>query len=281
MYPINLCFCVVLYNRNISDSETIQSLLYYSKILSHLDIVLYIHNNEHILFNIELPVNIKLEKRECVNNASLSSIYNNAIREVHAQYTCLLDQDSNLMEDYFIAIKKFIEQKEDLLLPIVYGNGKIHCPRIYRNDLAHGEIITTKNKTNSSNFVRSIGSGIVLSLSIANLLNNKFSSVFDERFYIYKSDTIFFYRLKNLPDFTITIDGHMHQRMAASNRESKKAKTFRKIDTAAGWALQEKFYLRISFFYFFLKAFNLYIFGGMKLRLFFISLKVFYNGKHI
>lgn len=277
----DICFCVVLYKSEIQNSKTINTLLENIHYLDKYKMILYIHNNGPKKINInfsDFPKNLEVRYTESLNNSSLSSIYNKAINTTDSRYICLLDQDSELSLNYIKAISDFILSERNLLLPLIYAKGKIRCPRIYFKS-KKGIILNKEQKIQNKLFPRTVGSGIVLSGDLSKYLIQKYGSVFDERFYIYKVDTTFFYRVQSLTKFNIDIKGYINHNMAGLEKEEHKSKKFRQTDTAAGWALQEKYYIKSTFLYFLLKAMNRYAFS-VKLNLFITSVSTFYKGMH-
>lgn len=277
---IDICFCIVLYKTEIKKSLTVQTLLEKLNILGEYNILLYLHNNgpQSTPCDLVVPNNVKIIEAGNTKNQSLAKIYNNSIKDIKASYTCILDQDSELTTEYIKSIKYAIENKIKILVPIVYSKGEIRCPRKYHNGEHNGTIIKKECVMPSSEFIRTVGSGVLISYELCKSLWNKYPTIFDERFFIYTADTAFFYRIKDINTFDITIMGFIKHNMASLGIESKASKKFRQEDSAAGKALLAKYYKKKSFIPFLIKSFNRYIIGGLHISLFCIAIKTYIKG---
>ena len=275
-----LCFCIVLYNSAAAESESVNSLIANFAPLSGYDVAVYLHNNgpHPVSFEAGFPEFVKVFTKERLDNTSLSFAYNSAINEVRAEYTCILDQDTELTPDYISAVKDLIESGGDMLLPLVYAEDVIRFPYVY-GESGKNRLIDKETVIESSSFPRTIGSGVVISSRISGLVARKFGSVFDERFHIYKCDTAFFYRVNALENFKVMVRGRINQAFASHGPESNSAKFFRKSNAAGGWALQEKFYMHASPAVFVLKAVNRFLINGFKFRLFCVAVGTYFRGR--
>ncbi len=131
-----LQFVVVIYNKLLKDSESIQSLL--PTILGY-DCGLLIYDNSNTCQDVShLTKNSNIKYIHDETNSGLSKAYNisaKIAKEDQRKYMILLDQDtifpSNSIDKYLEAINKHDDKK--LFAPILkIQNGKIMSPCIYR-----------------------------------------------------------------------------------------------------------------------------------------------------
>lgn len=167
---LDICFCVVLYNRKISYSETINSL---SKNLSALGL-----NYEVIVFNNgpdevgyeELPSFFRVH--QVLINGSLSKLYNKTISLYQANKYVFLDDDTHVTLDY---LKEISSLDFKVLFPKIFCDGVLHYPVFLNNG------------------VQSITSGLAISHSAIQEISAVNGFVFDEAFDLYGIDTAFCY----------------------------------------------------------------------------------------
>lgn len=165
-----ISFCIILYNKKMSESSSILTLINYFINIEILGDIIVFNNGPNIIEN-EYPNHITLH--QILINASLSKIYNKFINKYDANYYVFLDDDSSLSHNYLNELKK---NKEDIFIPKIYCDGIIHFP-VY----------------DKKNDIQSITSGLTLSKKICNELILKHNSVFDERLDLYGIDTAFYY----------------------------------------------------------------------------------------
>jgi len=167
-------FCIILYNKKISDSKSINSLIKYYRNSNDLcNIVVF--NNGPNLVNEEYSEFIILN--QILVNASLSKIYNKFIEEYISEYYVLLDDDTVLNKEYL----------DELQL----NTQDIFIPRIHSANIEYYPVINNKN-------IQTITSGLCLSSNFCQERIRKNSSVFDERFDLYGIDTAFCYIVNKL-----------------------------------------------------------------------------------
>lgn len=172
--PNKVRFCIVLYDKNIHDSVTVESISKY--ILKHnFDASIVVFNNGPRLVSFEELEWLTLN--QVLINGSLSKIYNKFIDEYPAERYVFLDDDTKLTDEY---IDELVKSDFNILLPKISCLGKIHYPVLGRNG------------------IQSVTSGLALSDScikeIKKIKGNR-GNVFDERFDLYGIDTAFFYFL--------------------------------------------------------------------------------------
>lgn len=167
-----ISFCVILYNKKLSESSSILTLINYFQNNEVLGKIIVFNNGPNIVEN-EFPNYITLH--QILVNASLSKIYNKFITEYNADHYIFLDDDSILSNRYLNELKK---NKDEIFIPQIFCHGTRHFPIYDRR-----------------NEIQSITSGLTLSKKICNKLMLQYNYVFDERLDLYGIDTAFFYKL--------------------------------------------------------------------------------------
>jgi hypothetical protein len=160
-------FCIILYDKKISESKSISSLLGYFEDNEVLGDIIVFNNGPRL---VEEDYSKYITCHQVLINASLSKIYNKFINEYPADYYVFLDDDTVLNERYLDELQ---ENEEDILFPRILCQGIEEYP------------IIKKNK------IQSVTSGLALSSKICALLKKEEKSVFDERFDLYGIDTAF------------------------------------------------------------------------------------------
>lgn len=272
---------VLLYNKEIFESNTITSLI--KSDVSYSDAKVVIWNNGpvelknkncSVLSDLGYTVTII----ETINNESLAVIYNRFIQETDAAKYILLDDDSELSKEFINA--SAASQSCHLSLPIISSEGKVQYPSIDRKRYS----LATKIYPNSK--VTTIGSGLVIGQDIADALKQRYNNVFDERFYLYGVDTTFCFRLfeSDLIKYVKIISGFDHSLSRLGTENSKMTK-FRRIERSYERGLKLRYYVPLP------KAIYLLLKTGSSVlqRLcmgkryqvsFLYVLKAFVSGKH-
>jgi hypothetical protein len=166
-------FCIILYNKKISESKTIVSLVNYFKKETMLGNIIVFNNGPTI---VEHEYSEYIILNQVLVNTSLSKIYNKFISEYSADYYVFLDDDTTLDDEYLNELRL---NSEDIIFPKISCNGKEHYPLV------------------NNNKIQSITSGLVLSKNFCEELITKNQTVFDERFDLYGIDTAFCYMINN------------------------------------------------------------------------------------
>lgn len=187
-----LTILVCLYNTNLHESYTLQSLFKVQNINSFAQIVIW----DNSVIKLDKQSILKLEShfkkivyKHTPQNTPLSVIYNTVIENQTNPlgYLMICDDDSKIPVDFFESLKSFWEKNKtiNLFLPIIYSNNVIVSPaknylikaKLFKN-LKPG-IIPTRN-------LNAINSCMVIS-------NRVFIDGFryDERLQFYGTDTFF------------------------------------------------------------------------------------------
>lgn len=190
---------VILYNSQIVDSETLQSLLQAE--IDGYRVNLSIWNNGPSLLD-ENDIedykeraafkNIKVKIYQDIRNIALSKIYNFLINKRNFDFFIPLDQDTGLDKDYFKTIEA--HSNLDIILPYIYtGLETANFPFNTKDEqpIVVDSMIDPKSVT-------SINSGLAINSRLVNLFLKFNSTMFDERFAFYGIDTVFFLNLNKL-----------------------------------------------------------------------------------
>jgi hypothetical protein len=240
-FKYELSILVVLYNKTIRESETINSILKYEELFPKATKFVIWNNGPKYIKEKEFHSKNKLDVdfKETISNIPLSKIYNDFIKSHDAGKYIILDHDSKLSKEYIedILLSKTIE----LILPIIRQGTIIQSP-IFNNNK-----IPSLNNINDINDIKeAIGSGLCISKNLSDMITVQNGNVFDERFYLYGVDTSFFRRLHKLKisDFKITIklaSGFTHS-LSRLESESEDVIHFRMLERSYDQALQLRYY---------------------------------------
>jgi hypothetical protein len=281
MIQYNVAYVIVLYNKTISESVTLNSI--YNSGLDYSGSYIRIWNNGPRDIDVS-DVNKFAEKgflvdvRQTITNISLSEIYNTFISEVSSDKYVILDDDSNLNADYLAST--LIASGDKLSVPIIYSDSIIVDPKI------DGQVVRNSDESilyDDGNFnLMTIGSGIIIGHNICNLLMQSFGSVFDERFYFYGVDSSIFFRLNMVKKGSVyaIVPGFEHSLSRLSD-ESEIVKKFRAKERAYDLALQWRFYKPLHIcIYEFVKITSDMLFRGRKEYSFLHLFKALLVGRH-
>lgn len=233
---------VLLYNKEISEANTLRSLLTLPIQFSNSRLVIW-NNGPNKLVNTDCDafkqLGYEVSIKETLNNESLAVIYNQFIAENESEKYIFLDDDSALTNHYVSESSKL--SGTQLGMPIITSEGKIQSPSIDHKRYSKPINLTAKNK------VRTIGSGLVIGGSVINKLNELYGSAFDERFYLYDVDTTFCLRLyqsKLTPQIQI-ISGFEHS-LSRLTIESSELSEFRRKERSCALGLRFRYYVPIT-----------------------------------
>ncbi len=182
---------VVLYKCEISESETIQTLLKQGNTHTS-DFKLIIWDNSPVSASIAqqsaMKAKIDFEYISCQENMALSRVYNKVVDTYNFDYILLLDQDTGLPDGYFNEIASHIQlyPKTRLFLPIVKNGDLIVSP---------GNFHYFKGKHWSAPRIGVIKSKNILAVTSGMLISQTYfeqhTTRFDERLSLYGIDSKF------------------------------------------------------------------------------------------
>lgn len=230
---------ILLYNKEIFSSGTVTSLVASSFQYNKARVVLW-NNGPKALANHDCSMLESLGYdvviKETLNNESLAVIYNQFLAENNAHKFILLDDDSNLTDNYIAASSEITCNM--LGMPLITFLDKPRYPKVSRKRCSLNTILTKKDK------VVTIGSGLVLGANIVHKLRKKYNNlVFDQRFYLYGIDTTFCHRVfvGGLGDAITIIPGFDHC-LSLFEKETKEKTNFRKIERSCEKGLRLRYY---------------------------------------
>ncbi|MBR9846560.1 MAG: hypothetical protein GYB35_10895 [Algicola sp.] len=268
MKDYNLAILVVLYGCEVDASNTLRSLIKFSSSFKNSRLVVWNNGPESInrdqLYPFEEFFDVELV--QTVDNISLANIYNKFLTSLDAKNYVILDHDTELNLDYCKSISSFYGI---VGAPKIYSKGKLHSPRCDKKRFTYKTEITA------------IGSGLVISKTIAELLMDKYSSVFDERFVLYGVDTTFFYRLSktiNLENDLMVLPELKHS-LSSNETESVKVSDFRVKEKSYDFGLRLRYYPTLDKFVLLLILFIKASYRRSPLKLRYV-VKSFLKGKH-
>ncbi|KFJ42065.1 hypothetical protein IBE48_09475 [Francisella philomiragia] len=241
---------IVIYDQKVEDSATISSLLDIDLDLSQCRLVIWNNGSKIIDKKIQHTEKFySVDFFETLENISLAKIYNRVIELYDCQKYIILDHDSTLSREYMIDTLKL--ESDCVGFPIINGIS----PFVNRKN------INQKGSCKADDKVLAIGSGMVLSKYAINSVLQVYSSIFDERFYLYGVDTSFCLRL--IKSFEIVkiriINGFEHSSSLLID-EPQEIKKFRKKERTYASALICRYYYSKKYtVFFFIKnsVFNL------------------------
>jgi hypothetical protein len=234
----NASFLVLIYNKKICESKTLNSLLESNVKFNNCDLVIWNNGPKHLKDKELLMFEEKgfsCQLVETIENIALSKIYNQFIEKSEACKYVILDDDSVLNDGY---LNCAIESKDDqIIVPPIIVDGRITGPlinnKIYDSSYNYGEMHT----------VVAIGSGLILGKDIFKLISSRYNDIFDENFYFYGVDSSFFHRINKLNlASNVEICDSIDHSLSRLQEESEEIKSFRRKERSYDLGLQIRNY---------------------------------------
>ncbi|NKC17437.1 hypothetical protein CWC29_001035 [Pseudoalteromonas sp. S4498] len=229
---------VLLYNKEISESDTLNSLLRSKIKYKNARLVIWNNGPKALKFKDVSQfqqVGYEVVIEETIENHSLAAIYNRFIRETTSEKYIFLDDDSQLNEGYIDASAQAVSDR--IAMPLIKSSGQVVNPVI------NGRPANPSAQIGQQDKVITIGSGLIVGKDIANKLEALFGSVFDERFYLYGVDTTFCFRvfLAKLSEAIVIIPGFEHS-LSRHQKESAEVIAFRRLERSYDLGLTLRYY---------------------------------------
>ena len=217
---INYLILVVVYNIDVKESESINSLIGSNDYITNSCVLVWDNS-----LDVQQPTSIewlfdRIKHVEYIHkpeNIPLSRVYNEVINKnclENYDYLILLDQDSTFTVDFFCQLNKSINEFKNvpLFLPIVISSNQIVSP---------ADIFMFKGKywkskrlgLVESKYKAAINSGMVISFDY---LKNRFAG-YDERLKFYGTDTYFLKTYSKSNDYFCVFDYDLHHHLAYCN----------------------------------------------------------------
>ncbi|UJF18550.1 hypothetical protein L0B53_16245 [Vibrio sp. SS-MA-C1-2] len=168
MIKYDICFCIVLYNKEIASSNSISSI---SNLLNqgcekNIKVVVF-NNGPHKISNDSVEW---LEVNHVLINGSLSKIYNKFLEQYLSEKYVILDDDTTINKEFMDSV---LLDEFNIMFPNIYCKGSKHYP------VKDGKVVQT------------ISSGLSLSYNGIKLIKKIRTTVFDESFELYGIDSEF------------------------------------------------------------------------------------------
>jgi hypothetical protein len=230
----NLTILVCLYNKDIIDSATLQSLLKSQNVRENATVFIWDNsikavNSESFFF---LKSNFKnLIYKHTPENTVLSKIYNHVINNLESNsYLMLCDDDSDIPVVFFDILSEQINfnPSQNLFLPQIYSEGVLVSPA--KDFLIRTQLINNlKSGVLKSLYTTAINSGMVIS-------NRVFQQGFryDENLRFYGTDNFFMYQYSKKNNDLIVLDVKFSHSLSfhSSNDVKNKLRIFKEIRSA-------------------------------------------------
>jgi hypothetical protein len=233
---------ILLYNKEITDSNTINSLI--NSGVQYPNAKLVIWNNGPVSLKNRDCVNIEnlgydVYIAETLNNESLAVVYNKFLSENTAKNYILLDDDSNINSEYILSSSK--NKVTEVGMPIISSHDVVRSPKVNEQPYSPEIGLTPNDK------VITIGSGLVIGKEILAQLMLKYDRVFDDRFFLYCVDSTFCLRLfeSKLTNKISIIPGFNHSLSRLEIEDFEKTK-FRLIERSCSAGLLIRYYNPLS-----------------------------------
>lgn len=189
---MKICFLVVIYNKSLKESTTIESILNIRDENFHCYVV---NNGPNKIDFTELlsHKNIDFKCMEYLENKSLSKIYNEFIEYYEdSDRFVILDDDSILNKSFIKRVFTDNLQEFDLELPRILDTKKrVYYPLKNWYPIDEEDVLLNYEK----DIIFSIGSGLVFTKNLVDKFKNRRKLLFNESFVFYGVDFSFFWNL--------------------------------------------------------------------------------------
>ncbi|MBE3667212.1 hypothetical protein BOO35_19335 [Vibrio navarrensis] len=265
---------VVLYNKEISDSSTINNLVSSNEDLSRTKLIIW-NNGPNKVIDTTSSLENKFNEVflvETLENLPLSGIYNAFMKNYISDYYMFLDDDSSVTDSYLSVIND--QSDAGLFVPVLVMNGNVVSPKPDNK----GGLDYIPEKIDG---LVAMGSGLILSRELSDCIIKKYGDCFDNRFYFYGVDTSLFYRIKrlHLENEVSIVQGFEHS-VSTFKKENTKVKKFRQLEASYSLGLKLRYYPSIKIFATFFRMSFLRFFRLSNRVTFFYVLKAYASGKH-
>ncbi|MEL4889321.1 glycosyl transferase [Pectobacterium betavasculorum] len=243
MEKIKINAIIVLYNCNMEDSVTVNSI--FKANLDNIELKLLIWNNGNILLN-EKDVSNFIEKcqqkkistdvYQDTRNLSLSKIYNYFIAKSDYNYISVLDQDTSVNNDFFLNIKE-------------NANYEIICPEIYlsnKENIKSSPIYNTPDESVdfieagdfNANAMFTCASGLSFSSVLIKKIADYYGYIFNESYAFYWADHDLLERLTAFDYVKGKCVGKMYHNMSGVGQDFSRMQESAKLEHGLGKILR-------------------------------------------
>lgn len=234
---------VILYNKDLKDSETLQSILKFQHSLDNLCIV----NNgpkdislDNTFLKELTAVHRFVEFKNYTENKPLSWIYNDFVAQYFTDYYVIFDDDTVINVEFENSLFELTDT--DLELPKIFARDeKQYYP------IVEQEIYVKEGVIKNSVEIFSIGSGLVFSNRLVTEFKTRHIELFDSRFALYGVDISLFRKLNTfLANSNLIISSSTYLNHSLSRSEGGMSE-WRKIERIYDEVLSIKYYSSYPF----------------------------------
>lgn len=195
MSKSKIALVVIVYNKTLKESATLQGLSRFNTPLHHLVIV---NNGPNSVqkddFFIELQQrHERVTLENYLENKPLSWIYNDLIEKNTVDYYVMFDDDTEINPEYehhlFHGLKN-----TDIELPKIYAR----VDKVQHFPMLNEQLLQQSGQIHQIKTIFSVGSGLILSDRVKHIFTEKYEHVFDQHFAFYGVDSTFFLRLNQM-----------------------------------------------------------------------------------
>jgi len=218
---------VVLYNRSYKESIAIETLNQsFEQYSRNQKLTVFVYDNSSAPQKVLGFGNLEFLYFSDKDNGGVSPAYNHGAKwagKIGKEWLLLLDQDTQLPEDFFTAANVHIKREEfKLYAPILKSNNLIisPCNYYFKKGFPRKEIKTGKLKIKNVNF---LNSGLIINVEAFNKING-----FNEKIPLYFSDFEFIDRLKKRYPYCFILPVTLHHNLRDLDEKSfeSASKTF-------------------------------------------------------
>jgi len=242
----NLTIVICLYNKDINESATLQSLLNFKDFKDYSTIFIWDNSKEVINQQSFIFLNNHFKNliyKHTPENVALSKIYNAVIDSLEEDsYLMLCDDDSDIPLSFFEILEEQIKLNpyQDLFLPQIYSNSVLVSPA--KDFLIKTALIKNlKAGTIHSSNITAINSGMVIS---SRFFNEGFR--YDERLRFYGTDNYFMNEYSKLRKDLIVLDIKFTHSLSFndSNDVNNKLRIFKEVKRSNAIIYSDQFFKR-------------------------------------
>lgn len=270
---------VIVYNKALNESTTLQSLLTSTHAIQELVIV---NNGPEQLDEDEFFFALKQKHSQVylenyLQNKPLSWIYNDLIEKYDADYYVLFDDDTIINSQYENHLFNTLDQT-DIEFPKIFAR----VEHVQHFPVLNNALLKDSGELSNIETIFSVGSGLILSKRLKYIFIERFGHVFDQHFAFYGVDSTFFIRLnlllsENIP-FKITSCSYLNHGLSLTEEALT---PWRKREFIYENTLKVKYYsgntfmARLKFIRLMYRKLSHFEFSDLKL-----VIKTFLSGKH-
>ncbi|CAG67528.1 MULTISPECIES: glycosyltransferase family 2 protein [Acinetobacter] len=276
---MNVAMVVIVYNKALNESTTLQSLLTFTHAIQELVIV---NNGPEQLDEDEFFFALKQKHSQVylenyLQNKPLSWIYNDLIEKYDADYYVLFDDDTIINSQYENHLFNTLDQT-DIEFPKIFAR----VEHVQHFPVLNNALLKDSGELSNIETIFSVGSGLILSKRLKYIFIERFGHVFDQHFAFYGVDSTFFIRLnlllsENIP-FKITSCSYLNHGLSLTEEALT---PWRKREFIYENTLKVKYYsgntfmARLKFIRLMYRKLSHFEFSDLKL-----VIKTFLSGKH-